>query len=396
MTTVYSGWSDTWKPSGSSVYKKYRARLDYTTSYTETTFTCKATTYVNINSPVDASYSGKEWATNGTTYTGSASTVFSSGNTTVTIISQKTYTWARGTTAQTKYVYGSVMSNKKDWDGIWTTATASFTVPALASYTVTYDGNLPAGETGTIGNLSDNQIKYHDIDLTLSENTPTLENWVFQGWNTAADGSGTSYTKGDTYATNADVTLYAQWDKLYIAPFISGIIITRVETSSSTTPYDEGDYLCVTLENYNSGDVPADGGSRYKQTTMTLVITENGNDHTLTPIDSNSFTGTGAEKNIHYFIPTVGYLPSYPTSESYPVELTFTTTGHGSVTSSLILSSSVYPIDVASDASLMTFGVPVKIKQDLYMELDENDGGTDQALYDAILALGWDSDVIIQ
>ena len=40
---------------------------------------------------------------------------------------------------------------------------------------------------------------------------PTRAGYVFKGWNTAADGSGTSYASGATFTGNADTTLYAQW-----------------------------------------------------------------------------------------------------------------------------------------------------------------------------------------
>ena len=57
MATVYSGYSKGWKPSGSDIYKKYRARLDYSlVSETATTITYSAILYVNINSSVNAPY----------------------------------------------------------------------------------------------------------------------------------------------------------------------------------------------------------------------------------------------------------------------------------------------------------------------------------------------------
>ena len=37
------------------------------------------------------------------------------------------------------------------------------------------------------------------------------DGYVFAGWNTAADGSGTAYAAGATFTFAADTTLYAQW-----------------------------------------------------------------------------------------------------------------------------------------------------------------------------------------
>lgn len=80
------------------------------------------------------------------------------------------------------------------------------TVPALKSYTVTYNNN---GGTGSHAS----QTKWHGEPLTLTTNThPTRTNYVFKNWNTKADGSGTSYSGNAVqYNANANLTLYAQW-----------------------------------------------------------------------------------------------------------------------------------------------------------------------------------------
>lgn len=48
-------------------------------------------------------------------------------------------------------------------------------------------------------------------DTPLLSNPFTRENYTFDGWNTAADGSGTSYADGASITLTADTTLYAQW-----------------------------------------------------------------------------------------------------------------------------------------------------------------------------------------
>ena len=47
---------------------------------------------------------------------------------------------------------------------------------------------------------------------TLTANAFTREGYNFTGWNTAADGSGTSYVDGATVNLTENTTLYAQWD----------------------------------------------------------------------------------------------------------------------------------------------------------------------------------------
>ena len=55
--------------------------------------------------------------------------------------------------------------------------------------------------------------KTHGVDLTLASNSGSLvrTGYTFGGWNTAADGSGTSYAASATYGVDAAVTLYAKW-----------------------------------------------------------------------------------------------------------------------------------------------------------------------------------------
>ncbi|WP_459926036.1 InlB B-repeat-containing protein, partial [Desulfatiferula olefinivorans] len=50
--------------------------------------------------------------------------------------------------------------------------------------------------------------------VTVLDNTESLvkTGYTFDGWNTAANGSGTAYSGGDTFAMgSSNVTLYAQW-----------------------------------------------------------------------------------------------------------------------------------------------------------------------------------------
>jgi len=78
-------------------------------------------------------------------------------------------------------------------------------VNSTATYIVSYNAN---GGTGTISDAT----KTHDVVLTLSDGSGfTRTGYTFSGWNTSADGSGTSYDASGTYTVNADVTLYAIW-----------------------------------------------------------------------------------------------------------------------------------------------------------------------------------------
>ena len=72
----------------------------------------------------------------------------------------------------------------------------------IANRTVIFNAN---GGSGTMSNQTAN------IATALTTNIFTRNGYAFSGWNSAANGSGTAYADGASYAFAADVTLYAQW-----------------------------------------------------------------------------------------------------------------------------------------------------------------------------------------
>lgn len=74
------------------------------------------------------------------------------------------------------------------------------------THTIRYDANGGSGAPG-------NQTKTMGVDLWLSSTTPSKPQCVFKGWNTQANGSGTSYSPGQQFYPDADTTLYAQWEE---------------------------------------------------------------------------------------------------------------------------------------------------------------------------------------
>ena len=224
MATVYSGYSKGWKPSGSDIYKKYRARVDYSVSAeTPTTITYRAILYVNINSSVKASYSGT-LDISGTTYTGSCKTVFGETNT-VTCVSAKTKTFNKGATATTATIKGGVRSSTGSWTGATVTASATVSIPALTPATITFDAN---GGSGSVDAIS----TYVGVANTIPSNSLTRPGYTFNGWNTASDGSGTAYATGSTITPTGDVTLYAQWKTTYVKPDIQNLLAFRTANDS--------------------------------------------------------------------------------------------------------------------------------------------------------------------
>lgn len=96
------------------------------------------------------------------------------------------------------------------------TKSNKLTIKTLSTdHSVTYNAN--GAITGSVP--VDNNKYQKDATVTVFDNTGELvwEDHQFTGWNTAADGSGTSYSVADTFSMmDSDVTLYAQWQPLYV------------------------------------------------------------------------------------------------------------------------------------------------------------------------------------
>jgi len=85
-------------------------------------------------------------------------------------------------------------------------------------YSVTYNGNTPT--TGTVP--VDTATYLPGATITAKTNSGTLAKtgYSFIGWNTAANGTGTFYAAGATFAAGmTDVTLYAVWNAEYTVTY---------------------------------------------------------------------------------------------------------------------------------------------------------------------------------
>lgn len=112
-----------------------------------------------------------------------------------------------------QYQYRKAVTNYKwtkdsDWGATKDSAANSTTVRfRLKKYDVTFDVN--GGDS-----VPENMVKYHGIDLTLTEEPAVKALFRFTGWNTQADGKGEDYAAGGVYTGDAALKLYAQWEPL--------------------------------------------------------------------------------------------------------------------------------------------------------------------------------------
>ena len=79
---------------------------------------------------------------------------------------------------------------------------------ATQTHTIHFDSN---GGNGTMNDQAVNEFE----PTALQSNAFVREGFVFEGWNTIADGTGDYYADGATVTLLDDLTLYAQWDQLF-------------------------------------------------------------------------------------------------------------------------------------------------------------------------------------
>lgn len=109
------------------------------------------------------------------------------------------WTGSNGSTAQTSVSIAKGSTGNKSYTANWRANT----------YTVAYNANGGSGTTASSSHT-------YGVAKTLTANAFTRTGYTFKGWNTKADGSGTSYTNSQsvsnlTSTNGSTVTLYAQW-----------------------------------------------------------------------------------------------------------------------------------------------------------------------------------------
>ena len=114
----------------------------------------------------------------------------------------------------------------------------TFSGVAVTTKTVTFDANLGAGTMA-------NQVSATTANLTA--NTLTRSGYNFVGWNTAANGTGTTYLDAAAYAFTSNVTLYAQWALAVTGSIDSTLVRLGPIAEKTVTPESK----TVTLTGFN-------------------------------------------------------------------------------------------------------------------------------------------------
>ena len=135
---------------------------------------------------------------------------------TLTVVPDAGYEYVAGSLSATNLVTNEAIALTDQGDGTWTFTMPTASVAVSANFTaITYTLHFDKNAADATGTMSDQLFTYGQSQ-TLTSNSFSREGYVFTGWNTKADGSGTAYADGTsvsdlTTTTGATVTLYAQW-----------------------------------------------------------------------------------------------------------------------------------------------------------------------------------------
>jgi uncharacterized repeat protein (TIGR02543 family) len=219
ITNGPSGDSNYW-PSGASVSNITYATLNPPNSSiptynisTKTTFNgCGLTANVGSSSGVVTAYSFYNQGFTINFSTGASTFVANSPTNVLYTASTSPANWVTAPT--NRYPYQNIQDSYNALTAITIIPSggSTYVSPSMPASTVQYDGN-----GNTSGSLPNPQ--YMDpyvsgtTSITIRTNSGTLAKTgkTFDGWNTAADGTGTSYAVSATYNGGASLILYAKW-----------------------------------------------------------------------------------------------------------------------------------------------------------------------------------------
>ena len=122
------------------------------------------------------------------------------------------------------------------------------------TYTITYDGNINTSGTAP----TDSYFPYpEDSTVTVLGNTGSLAKtgYTFSGWNTEPNGTGISYSQGNTFTISSNMTLYAKWTAIPAPP---------TPTSLSSVGGNQAAYILFTQSGtVNNYEYSTDDGATF-------------------------------------------------------------------------------------------------------------------------------------
>jgi uncharacterized repeat protein (TIGR02543 family) len=140
------------------------------------------------------------------------------------------------------------------------------------TYTVTYNGNGNTGGSVPVDTI--NYLQGQTVSVPSNSGNLLRASYAFSGWNTQADGSGTSYAASSTFTMgSANITLFAQWILAYTVGY-NGNGATGGDVPTDTNSYPQGQTVTVLG---NTGNLVRTGYS-FSGVGARALVTELGTD----------------------------------------------------------------------------------------------------------------------
>lgn len=224
-----------------------------------------------------------------------------------------------------------------------------YAVWKINTWTVSYNANGGSGAPA-------NQTKTYGVNLTLSSTIPTRNLYTFKGWATSEGGS-VSYEPGATYASNANLVLYAVWELAYVSPSV--LIDTCYRIDSNGNLSDDGSNAQLTFT-YNA-DRSIDDTNNISKATVYCKLKSESNWTTIKAYTPNNQTGTLTCDNFETAMGTVS------PDEQYDVKVTVEdtygktlTNAPYTATATTYISMAFFTMDFLAGGHGIAFGKPSK------------------------------------
>lgn len=285
--------------------------------------------------------------------------------------------------------------------------------PTATVSAISYDtGFVYAGLTTASVTVSNSAAKYggsiSSIEFAIGSQNATLSGDGTLSIALANPGTFTpTVTVTDSRGQTKTYTLPAITVNTYTAPTVS-FDVNR--TDSNGNPDDEGTY-CLIEATLTFSDVVADAVA------PSVVITdENGtpSPSVVTWYTDNTLQTTVTWENVSSGDTVYGLFSGVNVNYSYSVSVRPRDSQGTGIAITQTLSSAFYTVDFLAGGHGIAFGRPASstgfysamtaefedtatFDDDVFISLPEytTSGSTDKAIYDAIVALGWDSDVLV-